>query len=292
MKNTILILGFLISLILSSCNDVDKKTISDDEAQTLLTEAVTAYSIYSGTQDQATLAGMQTEYLLSKSAQNPAPEEYPTITIDPIDLTTWPKTITIDFGSENVTGADGNKRRGIMIVEAKNFPGIEGAEYTITFSDYYHNDYKVEGTQTIKNMGLNSNQNPEYQCSVVDGVITSPDDDIFYFEQQTTREWIEGHDTHFVLTGKAEDLCDDRYEITGQHSGISSTGYSYNISTKEALVVSVCCRWVEDGILTVNMEDNDLSCEIDFKPEDDMGDSCNDQALFTIFGISIPINMK
>ncbi len=290
MKNTILSLGFLILLALFSCKDVSKKTMSDGEAQTLLTEAATAYSIYAGTQEEATRAGLQSEGLLNKSAKAPAPEGMPTISIDPKDLTTWPKTITVNYGPENITGLDGHERRGKMIITAQNFPDAEGAVWEIAFSDFYHDDNKVEGSQTIKYTGKNASEHPEYQCFVTEGMITTPNDKVFYFEQETTREWIAGYDTHYVLTGNLEDLCDDKYKITGSQWGTSSEGYNYRMSSAEPLVIGVCCRWVEEGVLSVNMDDYDLNCAIDFKPSGDAGD-CNNQASFSIFGVNVPIEL-
>ena len=290
MKNTIISLVFLILIGFSSCKDVEKKTMSDGEAQTLLTEAVIAYSIFSGTQEDATRAGLETESVLNKSARIFASGDYPQITVDPMDLSTWPKTITIDYGPENITGIDGHERRGTMIMEADNFPDVDGANWEITFSDYYHDDHKVDGEQTIKYIGENADGHPEYQCTVTDGMITTPEDKIYYFEQQITREWIEGYDTNYILTGELADLCDDTFKITGSHWGISSDGYSYSMSADKPLIVNICCRWVKDGVLKVSMDDYELSCEIDYNPAGDSGE-CNNQAAFSIFGVSVPIEL-
>jgi len=288
MKNTIIILSAFSLLVILSCKDVDKKTMNEGEAQTLLNEAAIAYSIYAGTQEEATRAGLQVEDFLSKSAQAPN-AVYPQISIDPSGLT-FPKTITLDYGPDNLNGVDGHQRRGIIIIEADNFPDVEGAIWDITFSDYYQDDNKVEGSQTIKYLGKNANDHPEYQSFVTDGMITTPNNKVFYFEQETTREWIAGYDTHYLLTGNLTDLCDDKYEITGSHWGTSSDGYSYSMSSGEPLIVGVCCQWVEDGVLNVSLDDYDLSCEIDYKPAGDDG-GCNNQASFSIFGANIPINL-
>jgi|GEM_PF-604505 len=290
MKNTIIILSAFSLLVILSCKDVDKKTMNEGEAQTLLNEAAIAYSIYAGTQEEATRAGLQAEGLLNKSAQAPAPEGSPQISIDPMDLTSWPKTISVNYGPENITGMDGHERRGKMIITAHDFPDVDGAVWEITFSDFYHDDNKVEGSQTIKYMGKNSNGHPEYQCFVTDGMITTPTEKVFYFEQEITREWIEGYDTHFALTGNADQLCDDKYKISGSHWGTSSEGYTYTMTTGEPLIVGVCCRWVEEGVLSVNLDDSELSCEIDYKPAGDSG-GCNNQASFSVFGVNVPIEL-
>lgn len=282
----------MLVLFFSACEITEKsKTINNDEAQTLLVEAVTAFSIYSKTQDEVAKAAIDTENLLKSTEMETG--EYPQITIEPFNLIDWPKTITINYGVENHLGLDGRYRRGELVITANNFAHITNAVWDINFSDFYQNDHKVEGTQSIKYKGLNANNNPEYSCVISDGIITSPTGKVFYFEQQTNREWIAGDDTHFVLTGESADLCDDEYLISGIHSGVSSDGYSYSMTADEdPLHVNVCCKWVMDGKLQIELPDNNLECAIDFRNGAETGEMCNNVAAFTIFGVTYPIIME
>ena len=278
----------LLFLFIYSCHDIETKTLDSGDAQTLLTESITAYDIFSSTQEESTQRGLQFE--ATKSAQMPAPE-YPQVMVDPADFTSWPKTITIDYGPENVTGIDGRERRGVMIIVAQNFPNVDNSSWVVSFDEFFIDDYQVEGTQTVNYTGSNENGHPEYECMVTEGKITPPEGKSFLFEQHTTREWVNGFDTHFALTGNLDDLCDDDYEITGEHSGVSSSGYSYTMTTTEPLLLNVCCKYIEDGILSVELPDADLNCEIDYRPGNDTGDLCNNQAAFNIFGNTIPIQL-
>lgn len=277
----------LILILLTSCHDIETKSMDSTDAQTLLSESVIAYGIFSTTQEEATRTGLS--FSITKSAQI-STDEYPQITVDPLDLT-WPKTITIDYGPENITGIDGRERRGVMIFVAQNFPNVDNATWVISFDEFYIDDYLVEGIQTVKYTGTNSSGYPEYECTVTNGRITNPDGKSFYFEQQTTREWISGYDTYYILSGDQEDLCDDNYQITGEHSGISSEGYTYTVTTKEPLLVNACCRYIEDGKLTVELQDANVNCEIDYRPGNDTGELCNNLATFNIFGNTITINL-
>lgn len=283
MKNSIFLFSILLILWVSACKEVDQKTITTEEATVLVTEAATAYSIFASTQEEGTTAGFKSENMV-KSAETTS-ADYPIISIEPLDLTTWPKTITVDYGPENITGLDNHQRRGKLIINADNFPREVGAEWVITFEDFYHDNFKVEGEQTITYKGLNASEHPVYSCTVKDGVITSADDKKFYFEQETEREWIAGYDTPL-------NFCDNDYEITGTHGGKSSDGYIYSMSTTTPLVVGTCCRWIKEGILYIGLDNYDLSCEINYKPASDTGeDSCNNLASVTVFGETFEVNL-
>lgn len=289
MKKTSFVFSILSILVISACNEVDQRIITSAEATILVTEAATAYSIYASTQEEGTTAGFQSEVMM-KSAQTTS-ENYPQISVDPLDLTTWPKTITVDYGPENIAGLDNHQRRGKLIISADNFPSVTGAEWEITFDDFYHDDYKVEGVQTITYNGTNASEHPVYICTVADGVITAPEGKKFYFEQQTQREWVSGYDTHAVTSGETMDFCDDEYQITGTHGGRSSDGYTYSMSTSTPLIVSPCCHWVKEGVLYIGLDDYDLSCEIDYKPAGDTGDLCNSIASVTVFEETFEITL-
>lgn len=272
---------FLILINFSSCKDINTKTMDSNDAQTLLTESVTAYSIFASTQEEATLKTTEVKDSLKSAAIT---DGYPVVSVEPLDLTSWPKTITINYGPDNIVGWDGVERRGTIVIEATNFPGVENATWQLTFDEFYHNDYLVEGTQTITYKGLNESENPYYACKVENGMITSPEGKSFHFEQSTVREWIGGQETPL-------NICDDDYQITGTHSGISSDGYTYSVTTTEPLLVNVCCRYIEDGKLNVELQDANVTCEIDYRPGNDTGDLCNDLATFIIFGNTIPIHL-
>ncbi|MFV0589791.1 MAG: hypothetical protein ACK5M7_00265 [Draconibacterium sp.] len=290
MKNLIFLTTIFLTTLLWSCNDIEKKTISNEETETLLTEAVTAFDLFSSMQEEAFRSSEQVEdSLKSASIVN---VNYPTISIDPLDLTSWPKTIRINYGPEYIQGVDGRMRKGAIVISASNFASKVNATWIITSDDYVQDGYEIEGTQTAQYKGLNANNHPEYSCKIEDGTITSSTGKKFTFNQTTSREWIAGYDTHFLLTGNTEDYCDDEYLISGTHSGKSSDGYTYEMSTQQDLHTNVCCRWIMEGLLTVNLPNYDLSCQIDYRPSSETGDLCNNQAVFTIFGEQIPITLQ
>jgi len=207
--------------------------------------------------------------------------EYPQITIDPFDGTTWPKTITVDFGDQNMTCEDGVERRGVINIEATDFYRNTGSELTTTFSEYYQNDYKVEGTRVCTNNGENEAGNLTFSLDVTDGHIITPEADHIYYEESTDREWIAG-DTSVL------DPWDDNYLVTGTQSGLSSDSIPYQLTVHAAdpLDVLVGCKWVRAGKLDLDIE-TVPTITIDY------GDgTCDDQAVATMYGENYPFTMQ
>ena len=68
-----------------------------------------------------------------------------TVTIDGLGTGTWPKTLTIDFGSTNCTGDDNKNRRGSIVAVYSGPYREAGSSVTITPTNYHVNDHHVEG---------------------------------------------------------------------------------------------------------------------------------------------------
>lgn len=163
------------------------------------------------------------------------------------DTTTWPKTVTIDFGSTNCTGANGVRRRGKLVVVLSGRYRSPGSVLTVTPANYYVNDYFVEGTKTITNLGRNSSNNLHFSVEVVNAKITSPTGEISTWNSSRTNEWIEGESTIGLLN-----FCDDVYLISGTANGVSRKGKPYTVNITSPLRKQICCRWVVSGTLVIS----------------------------------------
>ncbi len=97
-----------------------------------------------------------------------------TVSITPYNTTTWPKTLTINFGNTNCMGSDYNNRRGIITAVFSGPYLDSGTVVTISLTNYYHNDYNIQGTQTIKNKGRNAAGHPLYSVNVINAIVTHP----------------------------------------------------------------------------------------------------------------------
>ena len=84
-------------------------------------------------------------------------------------------------------------------------------------------NHKVEGTQIVTNSGRNSADNLVYTVVINDGKVTTPQNHIIYYEENTSREWVGGEST-------ITDVCDDNYYITGTQNGMSSDSIEYTLT--------------------------------------------------------------
>src|SRR4029450_3470330 len=77
----------------------------------------------------------------------------PTITVSPND-STYPKTITIDFG-DSCVGNDGKLRSGKIVLHLTGPLRRSGSVLTITLENFYINHIHLEGTKAITNLSEN-----------------------------------------------------------------------------------------------------------------------------------------
>lgn len=198
---------------------------------------------------------------------------------------TFPKTLTVDFGSTNCADGYGNKRRGVVTAVFTGFYRDASTQITITPQNYYVNDYKVEGTKIVTNNGKNSSGNSSFNVEVKNGKITSPTGDVTTWESTQTREWVVGENTTFLTDG-IPGILDDEYDITGTASGTNRAGKKYTVTVTSPLRAAVACRWIKKGKLEVQPEGLRLR-EVNF------GDgNCDNKATVTISGKVYNIIMR
>jgi hypothetical protein len=156
-------------------------------------------------------------------------------------------TITITF--DNAGGAcyctgDGRWRKGTLTVTYSGPYHSPGTTITMTASNYYVGGdttywYKVEGTRTVTNDGLNTSGNPSFSVSVTDAHLTDYTGRTMTWTSNRTREWTAG-DSTLIWT-------DDVYSISGFASGTSFAGTNYSASITSPLIVALNCHWIKGG---------------------------------------------
>ena len=169
-----------------------------------------------------------------------------TIDVTPND-STYPKTITIDFGS-GCLGLDGKFRSGAIVIHLTAPLRRAGSVVTITFREYFVNRVHLEGTKVISN--LSDPPTHKWRVEVVGGKVTFPTGRGWSYESVKTKTQIGGMDTRIVR--------DDVYEITGRSQTEFNSGLTITLNTEAPLVKKVSCPWISDGKLKIKINDRVL----------------------------------
>ncbi len=172
-----------------------------------------------------------------------------------VDTTSSPRTVLIDFGTDDCVASDGRIRKGQVLLTYTGRYRDEGTVITITPLNYTVNGYQLSGSKTITNLGLNNNGDVAFSI-VVDGNVTAPGN-VWNIEWNSNRirTWVEGSNT---LT-----IWDDVYEITGTASGITRNDLPYSVLITVPLRAEIGCRWLVSGVMILSPEGYDART-IDF----------------------------
>lgn len=235
MRNT-LMLSAAILMAVTGCRKDKDETDTDTGSALDNSFAEATYNDAATIADQAAINGTVTTYRNSSDG----PELLSTCATVTHDSTAVPKVVTIDFGTANCLCLDNRYRRGKIIVTYTGAYRDSGMTHTISFDNYYVNDYHIEGTKTVTNMGTNTSGNVWFDIDVT-GTITATTGQVLTWTSSRVREWISGYNTQI--------WSDDVYEITGSASGTSFTGNSFTATILSPLVIALDCRWIKDGTL-------------------------------------------
>ncbi len=239
---TSILLALTIGLVYAGCKKEDKKPSNANAA----TDNAVADNAFAGIWKQISIVADSSNTIRSAASTL---STYPIVTISPFNTTQWPKTVTIDFGTTNCLGSDYNNRRGIIKAVFTGPYQDSATVITITLTNYYHNDYHVEGTQTITNMGHVSNGHLVYNVIVNNAIITHPTNGTHStWNTNQNREFFAGYDTPY-------NIINDVYLITGTANGVSADGGAYNLLINTALQVNVNCHWIVSGSFTLTLAD-------------------------------------
>lgn len=180
----------------------------------------------------------------------------PTVTVSPAwPDTTFPKTITVDFGS-GTTDWLGRVRKGLLTMVATGKYKDSAAVFTITPTNYYVENYRIDGEKIITNNGRNGAGNLNYTIDINNGQVTTPDGETATWESLRNREWIAGENTTWLTDGLSG-ITDDTYSITGSANGVNRLGRTFVVNITSPLIVALDCKWVKQGTLQLMPEDLD-----------------------------------
>lgn len=164
------------------------------------------------------------------------------ISVSPND-STYPKTVTIDFGPDGCLCLDGKFRRGAIVIHLTAPIRRPGAVMTITLDSFYLNRAHIQGTKILSN--LSENGNIKFTVQVVGGKVTHPNGRGYQYEGIKYVKQIAG--------GATRDLRDDVYSFEGRSQTQFNNGVTINLNTEDALIKKMICPWISDGILKVKI---------------------------------------
>lgn len=188
-----------------------------------------------------------------------------TITVTPND-STYPKTVTIDFG-DSCRGNDGKVRKGKIVLHFTGPVRRPGSVVTLTFVNYYVNRGHVEGTIVYQN--LSEPPVHKWSVEVLDGKLTFPNGRGYSYDGIKTVKQIAGMLTNIVR--------DDVYQITGRSKTVYNNGTTVNLNTEDPLIKKVACPWISEGTLKIKINDRVLKLDYGFPNNGD----CDNKALLT-----------
>jgi hypothetical protein len=200
-----------------------------------------------------------------------------TVSISPLALGVFPKTVIIDFGT-SCLGKDGKTRKGKIITVFTGPLRIPGSKATTTFDAYYVNDVHVEGTHVIDNNSTADIR--RFTRTITDGKLSKPNGNYI--------NWNATH-TNIQTTGLGTPNYhwDDEFDITGNASGQNSRNGTVNNWTRtitSPVHKKANCRWFDKG--TTALTFNGYSGTFDFGNGD-----CDNKAVLLYNGGSIEVTL-
>jgi len=279
-RTSIVALTFIVAAMLFSCqkdvSSTSNTSVTEEQATTYSEESSVAEASFDDAEDVATTAadeecnasvyGINGRLFLPLFTELRASiGDCAEITITPND-STYPKTITIDFGN-GCLGRDGKFRSGAIIVHLTAPLRRPGSVVTITFRNYYVNRVHLEGKKTISN--LSEPPMHKWSVQVVGGKVTFPTGRGYSYQGIKVKTQVDGMDTRIVR--------DDVYEITGRSQTEFNSGLTITLNTESPLVKKVACPWISDGKIKIKINDRVLYLDYGIPG----GGQCDNKALLT-----------
>ncbi len=247
MKVKLLLSAIALTIGLYNCDIIEKTDDATNTAEAIVamgeySQAAWHFQAMSVASEEAVLSieNMPTGTLKSKS---------PEINIEQESWGTFPKTITVDYGTSGLLGLDGVTRKGKLYIELQNaWYGVLGSVQITTLEDYYQNNHKIEGVRTVVNTGKNNSGKITHSVKIEGGKINNPAGQIILYTQETIRTWIKGDDTPLIIE-------DDVYTISGKQEGTCTNGVKYRMDTRNnyPLVLELSCAYIKSGILDITI---------------------------------------
>lgn len=259
--------GAVVALILActlSCHkdnnagNTGTQTTDDQTAVALEASATSTESLFDDAFDLAlqnapqastnpTSTGLTTNSLTT-DAVNP---DCTTVTLSPSDAVTYPKTITVDYGTAGCVNSN-ITRKGKVVILLSGPIRTAGTTAAITFQNYSVNGYGISGSYNLT-AAAGTGGGVNYTVAVANGLISVPGGATFTYTSNETFTQTAGMAT--------TDISDDTYSISGNFN-YSGAGVSTAATITTPLVRPNSCAFITSGVIAFTY--NSISGKIDF----------------------------
>lgn len=189
-----------------------------------------------------------------------------------------PATMSINYGSTGCIGPDGRKRSGQLDFTFTSSYMDSGNVITITPANYYIQEFRIEGSIQVKNLGLSGDE-MRWKITSNDLKITYPDgEDYMTWSPDLRRTWVDGQVT--------SNVTDDIYQVTGSCSGRSHSGNTFSGQILSSLIFDMGCPHINEGTISL-IPDNLNERIIDFGEGD-----CDTLVTVSINGIDYALGLQ
>lgn len=267
------VVALMTATVLFACKKENKGSSDDDTTANLSSSATSSGDVYDDTYDVSMQYGEDNGLSGGRVMTNGRADGCATVTVLPADTVNYPKTMTIDFGS-GCTSANGVTRKGKLVINLTGKIRKSGSVMTVNFTDYYVNNYKVEGTFTITNSSTANGL--VFTTQTTNGKVTFPTG--AWFSHSGTRTFTQ------TAGSGTPTFADDTYAITGNFSNANSEGKSVSGTIITALVKTFSCKNIVSGVTQFNY--NGIKGTLDFG-----SGTCDNAATITVGLKTYPITL-
>ncbi|MBV6645887.1 MAG: hypothetical protein KI790_10580 [Cyclobacteriaceae bacterium] len=147
-----------------------------------------------------------------------------------IEHDTVEQVITIDYG-DGCEGRNGRVRKGKIIIQYDGRRNEPGSYRIVTLEDFFIDSTQIEGTRTVTNISVDTDDNPTFNIKLEGGKLTFADGTFATREADHTRTWF-----------RFEEPEDDYSTLDGSASGVNREGLDYSAVITETITFKRSCR--------------------------------------------------
>lgn len=191
--------------------------------------------------------------------------------IDDAMVTLANDSLTIDFGPNNVSTADGRMRRGKIVGSLSGDYFNQQGTLALDLMNYHVDDIPVTGSLSITNDGNNSGSTP-WKVTLASNNFAIGN--LYDYNSNLTMEWLSGFET-------TDSIEDDQFTIYGSAGGNDlQDSITFTTMFTEPMMFDRGCEFrVKDGVVEVSLIAGTAevaAVEVDFLDGDGISsDGCN-----------------